>query len=64
MPALKWKEFGGLLGLIVLIDLGILSEQSHHSISNCVFERAGRAGAAVDGFQYGMGDYHAPGKYF
>jgi uncharacterized membrane protein len=26
-PALTWKEFGGLLGIILLIDLGILSEQ-------------------------------------
>lgn len=26
-PALSWKEFGGLLGIILLIDLGILSEQ-------------------------------------
>lgn len=26
-PALTWKEFGGLLGLILLVDLGILSEQ-------------------------------------
>jgi len=26
-PALTWKEFGGLLGIIFLIDLGILSEQ-------------------------------------
>jgi len=26
-PALAWKEFGGLLGIILLIDLGILSEQ-------------------------------------
>jgi uncharacterized membrane protein len=26
-PALTWKEFGGLLGIILLVDLGILSEQ-------------------------------------
>jgi uncharacterized membrane protein len=26
-PALRWKEFGGLLGIILLVDLGILSEQ-------------------------------------
>jgi len=26
-PALTWKEFGALLGIILLIDLGILSEQ-------------------------------------
>ena len=26
-PTLTWKEFGGLLGIILLIDLGILSEQ-------------------------------------
>jgi uncharacterized membrane protein len=26
-PALTWKEFAGLLGIILLIDLGILSEQ-------------------------------------
>ena len=26
-PALTWKEFGGLLGVILLLDLGILSEQ-------------------------------------
>jgi len=26
-PALTWKEFGWLLGIILLIDLGILSEQ-------------------------------------
>lgn len=26
MPVLNWKEFGGLLGLMVLVDLGILSE--------------------------------------
>ena len=26
-PALTWKEFGGLLGIIFLVDLGILSEQ-------------------------------------
>jgi uncharacterized membrane protein len=26
-PVLTWKEFGALLGLILLIDLGILSEQ-------------------------------------
>jgi hypothetical protein len=26
-PALTWKEFGGLLGIILLMDLGILSEQ-------------------------------------
>jgi uncharacterized membrane protein len=25
-PALTWKEFGGLLGIILLVDLGILSE--------------------------------------
>ena len=25
--ALTWKEFGGLLGIILLFDLGILSEQ-------------------------------------
>jgi uncharacterized membrane protein len=25
-PALTWKEFGGLLGIILLMDLGILSE--------------------------------------
>jgi hypothetical protein len=25
-PALTWKEFGGLLGIIILMDLGILSE--------------------------------------
>ena len=27
-PTLTWKEFGGLLGIILLVDLGILSEQS------------------------------------
>ena len=26
-PTLTWKEFGGLLGIILLVDLGILSEQ-------------------------------------
>jgi len=26
-PALTWKEFGGLLGIILLADLGILSDQ-------------------------------------
>ena len=26
-PALTWKEFGGLLGIILLVDLAILSEQ-------------------------------------
>ena len=26
-PALTWKEFGELLGIILLVDLGILSEQ-------------------------------------
>ena len=26
-PALTWKEFGALLGIILLVDLGILSEQ-------------------------------------
>ena len=26
-PALTWKEFGALLGIIILFDLGILSEQ-------------------------------------
>jgi uncharacterized membrane protein len=26
-PALSWRKFGGLLGIILLIDLGILSEQ-------------------------------------
>jgi uncharacterized membrane protein len=26
-PALTWKEFGGLLGIVLLVDLGILSEQ-------------------------------------
>ena len=26
-PALTWKEFGVLLGIILLVDLGILSEQ-------------------------------------
>ena len=26
-PVLTWKEFGGLLGIILLVDLGILSEQ-------------------------------------
>jgi len=26
-PALTWKEFGGLLGIILVVDLGILSEQ-------------------------------------
>lgn len=27
-PALTWKEFGGLLGIVLLVDLGILSEQA------------------------------------
>jgi uncharacterized membrane protein len=27
-PALTWKEFGGLLAIIFLVDLGILSEQA------------------------------------
>jgi hypothetical protein len=27
-PALTWKEFGVLVGIILLVDLGILSEQS------------------------------------
>jgi len=27
-PALTWKEFGGLLGIVLLVDLAILSEQS------------------------------------
>jgi uncharacterized membrane protein len=27
-PALTWKEFGPLLGIILLVDLGILSEQA------------------------------------
>ena len=26
-PALTWKEFGALLGIVLLVDLGILSEQ-------------------------------------
>ena len=26
-PALTWKAFGGLLGIVLLVDLGILSEQ-------------------------------------
>jgi hypothetical protein len=61
-PALTWKEFGGLLGIIVLIDLGYPERAAGHSLSDCVFERAGRAGAADNGFQHRMGHDHAPGK--